>query len=93
MTDTADTPHYLRFARALALASALGTAGVASGCCPLVPDTVVCAHCTCYGAATSASAPLTCTALHRDTTCCPPLVPVSHPLPVPGPLSPPDLPA
>lgn len=82
-----DRPHYLRFARALALTGVLGVsigAGT-SGCCPMVPDSVACAHCTCSWQSRSPSAPLSCSAIHREPQCCPP--------PPVGPLAPPDLPA
>jgi hypothetical protein len=83
MDDT--TPHYLRFARALALVGALGA--TAPACCPVIPDSVACAHCTCSWQSRSASAPLACTTIHRDAECCaPPIV-----RPVIGPLAPPTL--
>ncbi len=78
-------PHYLRFARAIALVGALG--GSAAGCCPIIPDTVACGHCTCAGQSASASQPLSCSAIHRDAQCC------ARAVPVPGPLAPPSVPA
>jgi hypothetical protein len=79
------TPRYLRFARSLALVSVLGA--TAPACCPVIPDSVVCAHCTCWSTPRSVSQPLMCETLHRATQCC-----VSYrSLPVVGPLSPPDL--
>jgi hypothetical protein len=83
MHEQEPTPHYLRFARALALAGALGAA--TSGCCPMIPDSVACGHCTCAWQTRSVSAPLACSTIHREAECCPP--------PVIGPLAPPDLPA
>ncbi|MFO0686468.1 MAG: hypothetical protein U0234_30670 [Sandaracinus sp.] len=77
-------PHYLRFARAIALVGALG--GSTAGCCPVIPDTVACNHCTCPGQTASASQPLSCSTIHRDAQCC------VRALPVPGPLAPPSLP-
>lgn len=82
-----EPPHYLRFARALALVGTLG--GAASGCCPMVPDSVACAHCTCSGQLSSASRPLACDTIHRDTQCCTSMMRV----PVVGPLAPPSLPS
>lgn len=80
-----ETPHYLRFARALALVSALGTTTVgASGCCPVIPDSVACAHCTCaWSGGRTVSQPISCSTIGRDPVCCTP--------PVVGPLAPPSL--
>lgn len=76
-------PHYLRFARALVLASALTPA---SGCCPAIPDSVACAHCTCsWSPGHTVSQPVSCSTIGREPTCCPPP-------PVVGPLEPPSLP-
>jgi hypothetical protein len=77
-----DTPRYLRFARALALASVLAPG--ASGCCPLVPDSIACGHCTCaWAAGHTASQPVSCATIGREAICCPP--------PPVGPLAPPSL--
>ena len=76
-------PHYLRFARSLALVGALGVA--VSGCCPMIPDSVACAHCVCSGQTRTSSQPLSCDTIHRDAVCCARVIPVI------GPLSPPNL--
>jgi hypothetical protein len=81
-TPKNEPPHYLRFARAVALVGALGGA---AGCCPLVPDSLACQHCACSWQPRSASQPLTCDTIHREAACC------VRALPVVGPLSPPDL--
>lgn len=79
-----DAPHYLRFARALALVSVSALAPSVSGCCPLVPDSVACAHCTCpWAGGHTPSQPVSCSTIGRESTCCPP--------PAIGPLAPPGL--
>lgn len=85
MPEPRGTPHHVRFARALALVGALGAS--AEGCCPAIPDSVACNHCTCSWQTGSFSQPLACETIHRDDVCCAPAA-----LPVPGPLAPPDLP-
>ena len=84
-TPVREIPHYARFARALTLASALGAAATTSACCPVIPESVACAHCTCSGQTRTLSQPLSCDTIHRDTECC------AARMPVPGPLPPPDL--
>jgi hypothetical protein len=73
-----DTPHYLRFARALALVSLAS----ASAGCHQVREQIGCQHCHCYGVPWSLSRPISCDRI--EPACC---------LPVEGPLPPPDLPA
>ncbi len=78
---TRDAPHYLRFARAIALVAATGSTIALSGCCPLVPRTFVCDHCACpYGSGRTLSQPILCETLDR-TDCCftPPLGPLAPP--------------
>ncbi len=81
MSASTTRPHYVRFARALALASVVATA---SGCCPMVPDATACGHCACSLRERSLSAPLLCETIHREDACCRAFII--------GPLSPPDLP-
>jgi hypothetical protein len=76
-------PHYLRFARAIALVAVAGAASATSGCCPLVPTSVVCNHCECPYGPSGASRPVMCDTIGRLDQCCVP--------PVPGPLAPPSL--
>jgi len=72
-------PHYLRFARAIALVSALATT---SGCAQ-VRERVGCSHCHCAWISASLSQPVSCDLAGPDYCC----------RPVEGPLPPPDLPA
>jgi hypothetical protein len=73
-----DTPHYLRFARALALVT---LAASASGC-DQVRARIGCEHCHCAWVPWSVGQPVSCDWV--DPACC---------APVEGPLPPPDLPA
>lgn len=78
--------HYSRFARAIALVAVAGSAFTVSGCCPLVPTSMVCAHCECpYRAGRSVARPVMCESIGRTDDCCPVSYPVS------GPLAPPNL--
>ena len=85
-TDKIPFPHHVRFARAIAL---VGGLAITTGCCPMIPDSLACQHCTCSWQTRSFSQPLACDTLHRDSQCCTPILPLA----VPGPLYPPDLPA
>ena len=76
--DDDRTAHYLRFARALALVSALATT---SGC-EQMRERVGCDHCHCAWSAASIRQPLSCDLVGPDWCC----------RPVEGPLPPPDLP-
>ncbi len=80
---TTPAPHYLRFARAIALVAACGP--VSAGCCPLVPASFVCDHCECPYGGTGRTRPVMCETIGRSDDCCMP------PPIVPGPLAPPSL--
>ena len=70
-----ETPHYLRFAQALALVSI----AAASTGCTQVRQAIGCEHCHCGGSA-SLDRPIDCD--HVDPNCC---------MVIEGPLPPPDL--
>lgn len=77
--DAPPTPHFLRFARALALVSLVAAS---SAGCEQVRSAMGCQHCHCAGSSASIDRPLSCD-LVGPTYCC---------APIEGPLPPPDLP-
>lgn len=79
-TATNETPpHYLRFARAIALVSLT----LASTGCQQLRERVGCEHCHCAWIGASVQQPVSCDLAGPDYCC----------QPVEGPLAPPDLPA
>ena len=71
-------PHYLRFARVLALVSIAGTAAG----CQAVPPAFACNHCRCGPSPFAFDRPVTCSFIGRDDDCC---------MIIEGPLPPPNL--
>jgi len=78
MSERRETPHFLRFARALALVSLAAT----TGACEQVRERIGCEHCHCSWSPWTIRQPVSCDWV--DPVCC---------MPVEGPLPPPDLPA
>lgn len=74
-----ETPHYLRFACALAMVALSAT----SSGCEQLRERVGCEHCHCVWDHATVRQPLSCDLAGPDYCC----------RPVEGPLSPPDLPA
>jgi hypothetical protein len=80
-SETNATPHYVRFARALALVSFVAGATAAEGCAQ-ARQTIGCGHCYCPGATRSLERPIACETIDLDFCCS---------IIIEGPLPPPEL--